>query len=143
VDPNLMRDGNENDGASMSAGSPGRRSGSCPNENEIGCATSNVNNNNRTEVSPVRRAFSACRVGKKRSFGEYGIAGGASFGVSNSPSIGNYVGLASAQPNRPRPSLTGGETHGFLETSGPFANTFGLDPTLEAEQWLEFADCFK
>lgn len=141
MDPSLLRDGNVNDGASTPSGSPSWPSQSCPNENDMDIATSNGNNNNKAELSPLRRFFSACRVGKKRSFGESEIAGG-----SESTSIGNQMGsggyLASSQPSRARLSRTGGETNGFPEPSA-FANSFGLDATLEADRWFEFAECFK
>jgi len=151
VDPNLMRDDHVNDGAStssMSAGSPGCPSGPCPNENDMDVATSNVdddnnNNNNKAELSPVRRSFSACRVGKKRSFAESGIAGGASFWGSRSASTGTRKGLAFSQSNRPRTAPPGGDTNGFPDPSPAFANSFELDSSLEADRWLDFAECFK
>lgn len=129
MDPTLVRDGN---GASTPSGSPGWPSGSRPN-----------GNNNRAESSPTRRSS-----GKKRSFGESETA---DQGGSHSTSIGNQRDspgyLASSQPSRPRPSATGnniigGETNSFPEPSA-FANSFGLDPTLEADRWLEFSECFK
>lgn len=150
VDPNLMRDGHVNDGASspsMSAGSPGCPSGPCPNENDMNVAISNVdddyNNSNKAELSPVRRSFSACRVDKKRSFAESGIAGGASFWGSRSASTGTRKGLVFSQSNRPRTAPTGGDTNGFPESSPAFSNSYGLDSTLEADRWLEFTECFK
>ena len=143
MDPTLMRDGNANDGASTPSSTPSWPSQSCPNEIDMDFATSDDNNHNnnnnikiniKAELSPVRRSFSACRVGKKRSFGESEIVGGP-----QSTSIGY---LASSQPSRARPSPTGGERNGFPEPSA-FVNPFGLDATLEADRWLEFAECFK
>lgn len=45
--------------------------------NGNGVSTSGVNEDlsNKEEMSPLRRSFSACRVGKKRSFDEAEIAG--------------------------------------------------------------------
>ncbi|KAG0569854.1 hypothetical protein KC19_6G120800 [Ceratodon purpureus] len=153
ADPNLMRDGNINDGAStpsMSAGSPGWPSGSCPTEN--GRELDVISNGNKAEVSPVRRSFLECRVGKKRSFSESEEASaGPSLGGSHSTSIGNHMGAGhvASQPSRPRP--TGGEASSLLEPRA-FGNSFGYDPALkddstmdcyEADRWLEFAECFK
>lgn len=152
-----MCDGNINDGAStpsMSAGSPRWPSGSCPTENDRELDA--VSNGNRAEVSHIRRSFAACRVGKKRSFGASEAT--ASFGGSHITSIGNHLGAGhvASQPSRPRPTPAptgnvGGEAPNFLELRG-FSNSFGLDPAmkddstmdcLEADRWLEFAECFK
>lgn len=133
VDPNMMRDGSMNDGAStpsMSPRSSGWPSGTNVSEKEMEA----VSNGNAAEVSPVRKCFSACRMGsKKRSLDQ-------SEGGSHSTSVGNHMGS---------------ESMGLQQHGRPFSyeacNPLGLDPTmkeysnaecLEADRWLEFADCF-
>ena len=165
VDPSLMRDGNMNDVAStpsMSPKSTGWPSGTSPTENEG--ETDAVSNGNAAEVSPVRKSLSACRMGSKKRSHDQSEAP-ATYGGSHTTSIGNHMGSGSLgylalQSSRSRPTsppigICGGTTN-FLEPISRFFShedcyPLGLDPTLkddnnldclEADRWLEFADCF-
>ncbi|XP_024377704.1 uncharacterized protein [Physcomitrium patens] len=156
VDPNVMRSGNDGESIpSMSAGS------AAATETETKGVEGASNGKHGDGVSSVRKSLSEWRMGKKRTLEE-----SVSFGGSHSAPMGNCMGPGSASGELWTSSHTSlaragspgtgveRECGNVLESMrSPFGGSFGMEATMkedasqmdcmEADRWLEFAECFK